>query len=175
MVRLATLYRPFLALIAVGALATASQAHDYKSGDLMIEQPWIKATPAGAKTAAGYATLMNHGSSPDKLIGGSAEGVDKFEVHQMTMENNVMKMGEVKGGLEVKPGETVELKPGSYHIMMIGLKQPFKVGNMVRGTLVFEKAGTVNVEFKVEPMSGKAKDEAMDEHMHMHGAEHKDH
>jgi len=63
----------------------------------------------------------------------------------MSMDQGVMKMRLVAGGLEIKPGETVELKPDSYHLMFIGLKQPLKKGEHVDGTLQFEKSGTVQV------------------------------
>jgi copper(I)-binding protein len=169
MIRIADLYRLLPALFALTLMAAAGHAHEYMAGDMMIGHPWTKAPPAGAKTAAGYAKLMNHGSEPDRLIGGSVEGADKFEIHEMTMDNNVMKMREVKGGLEIKPGQTVELKPGSYHFMIIGLKEPFKAGKMIKGKLVFEKAGTVDVEFKVEAMAAQ-----QEEHKHP-AEEHKGH
>jgi hypothetical protein len=161
--------------LAFCGFASAGQAHEFTAGDIMIGHPWVKAPPAGAKTAGGYAKLMNHGTEPDKLIGASVEAAEKVEVHEMSMENNVMKMGEVKGGLDIKPGETVELKPGSYHFMMIGLKEPLKEGKMVKGTLVFEKAGTVDVEFKVEAMGAKEATGATEDHMHGAAGEHKGH
>jgi copper(I)-binding protein len=71
------------------------------------------------------------------------------------MVGDVMKMRELPDGLEVKSGKSVELKPGSYHVMLMDLKQPLKEGDKVKGTLVFEKAGTVNVEFTVRGMGSK--------------------
>jgi periplasmic copper chaperone A len=137
--------------VLIGALSFIAplSAHEFKSGKLMIDHPWSRETPAGAKTAAGYLKITNNGKEADKLIGGSAEGVDAVEVHEMTMENNVMKMRRLDGGVEIKPGQTVEFKPGGYHLMMIGLKQPFKKGATVKGTLTFEKAGSVPVAFEV--------------------------
>jgi copper(I)-binding protein len=129
-------------------------AHEYKAGDLLIGHPWTRATPPAAKTAAGYLTITNSGKAADKLTGASAEGVDKVEMHEMKMENDVMKMRHLEDGVEIKPGEKVELKPGSYHLMMIGLKKGFEKGQMIKGTLTFEKAGNVPVEFKVEDKAG---------------------
>ncbi len=151
--------RPFLKTSAlVGAIAMTLSAplaaHEFKAGDLQIGHPWTRATPTGASTAAGYLKVTNSGKEADRLVGGSAEGIGKVEVHEMTMDNNVMKMRQLKDGMEIKPGETVELKPGAAHLMMIGVKAPFKEGTMVRGTLTFEKAGSVPVEFKVEAMGG---------------------
>jgi hypothetical protein len=101
------------------------------------------------------AKIKNTGKAADRLIGGSAAVAGKFEVHEMSMVDNVMKMRELPNGLEVKPGKSVELKPGSYHVMLMELKQPLKEGDKVKGTLVFEKAGTVNVEYTVRGMGSK--------------------
>jgi periplasmic copper chaperone A len=130
--------------------ATAASAHDYKAGSLEIKHPWSRATPKGATVAGGYMSIVNTGSAPDRLIGGSVEGAGKFEVHEMSMDGGVMKMRPLTKGLEIKPGQTVELKPGSYHVMFVGLKQPFEQGKRVKGTLEFETAGKVNVEYTVE-------------------------
>jgi copper(I)-binding protein len=75
------------------------------------------------------------------------------------MVDNVMKMRELPNGLEVKPGKSVELKPGSFHVMLMDLKQPLKEGDKVKGTLVFEKAGTVNVEYTVRGMGSKGENQ----------------
>jgi len=71
-------------------------------------------------------------------------------VHDTVTENGVGRMRQVKS-LEIKPGQTIELKPGGMHVMLMGLKQPLSQGQTVKGTLVFEKAGTVAVEFTVQP------------------------
>ena len=63
-------------------------------------------------------------------------------------------MRPIKDGVELKPGATVELKSGGYHLMMFDLKQPLKQGDHVKGTLTFEKAGPVDVEFAVEGVGG---------------------
>jgi periplasmic copper chaperone A len=139
-----------LAFAATAAQVTAAKAHDYKAGPLEIKHPWSRATPKGATVAGGYLSIVNTGSAPDRLIGGSVDGAGKFEVHEMSMDGSVMKMRALPKGLEIKPGQTVELKPGSYHLMFIGLKQPFEQGKRVKGTLEFEKAGKVEVEYAVE-------------------------
>lgn len=149
-----------LAFAALLALAPAAGAHEYKAGDLKIDHPWIRATPAGAKTAGGYARITNHGKETEKLVGGSATGAAVFEIHEMTTVDNVMKMRKLDAPVEIRPGETLELKSGGFHLMLIGLNAPYKEGEKIKGTLVFEKAGTVEVEFKVEPMAGKADHDA---------------
>jgi hypothetical protein len=149
--------KDFLAAVALTLAALSpALAHDYQAGSILIEHPWTRATPPGAKVAGGFMKLQNTGKEPDRLIGGSAAVAGKFEVHEMAMVNNVMKMRELENGIEIKPGQNVELKPGSFHVMFMDLKQQIKEGDRVKGTLVFEKAGTVEVEFKVEAMGAKA-------------------
>ena len=138
------------ALLVFGA--NAASAHEFKVGNLHIGHPWSRATPKGAKLAAGYLKITNNGSVADRLIGGSADFSGRFEIHEMKDEGGVMKMRALPNGIEIKPGETVELKPGGYHLMFPDLKQPLEQGKKVKGTLKFEKAGSVDVEYAVEAM-----------------------
>ncbi len=151
--------RYLLFVVLCGTALSVASAHDYTVGTLEIGHPWTRAS--SGKIAGGFLTITNKGAQAERLIGGSFENANKVEVHETVMENNVAKMRPVTGGLEIKPGETVELKPGSFHIMLVGLKRPTKDGERIKGTLVFEKAGTVAVEYVVErqasasPQSGK--------------------
>jgi copper(I)-binding protein len=138
------------------ALSSAAHAYDYKVGAIEIDHPWSRAVPKGASVAAGYLTIRNTGSEPDRLVSGATPVAGKMEVHGMSMDNGVMRMRPVTGGLEIKPGETVELKPQSSHIMMSGLKQPIVKGKSFKGSLVFEKAGAVEVDFSVEAVGAAA-------------------
>jgi copper(I)-binding protein len=146
----------FFFAAAFSLAVTAASSGDYKAGSLDISDPWSRATPKGSSVAAGYMKITNGGSTPDRLISGSSDVASKFEVHEMKMENGVAKMRPVKGGLEVKPGETVELKPGSFHVMFVGLKKPLSAGDHFKATLVFEKAGPVSVEYDVRAMGSEA-------------------
>jgi periplasmic copper chaperone A len=142
-----------LGIFVAGAIVLSSAAHayDYKIGALEIDHPWSRAVPKGATVAAGYLTITNTGTEPDRLISGSTPVAGKFEIHEMSVDNKgVMRMRPVPTGVVIKPGETVELKPQSSHIMMTGLKQPIEKGKPFKGSLVFEKAGTVEVDFTVE-------------------------
>jgi copper(I)-binding protein len=100
--------------------------------------------------------VTNAGAEPDTLTGGTFDQAGSVEIHSMSMEGGVMKMAPVEGGLVVKPGETVTLKPGGYHLMFQGLKDPLKKGQTVKGTLTFAKAGTVPVAYTVESLAAKA-------------------
>jgi copper(I)-binding protein len=146
------------ALLAAPLVVTtpAADAKDYHAGTLDISSPYSRATPHGASIAAGYLTIKNTGTTADRLIGGASDAAAKFEVHEMSMDNGIMKMRPIQGGLEIKPGETVELKPQGRHIMFVGLKKPLKQGDRLKVTLQFEKAGKVDVDFDVTGMGGPA-------------------
>jgi copper(I)-binding protein len=131
------------------------QAATFKAGDLVVEAPWVRATPKGAKVAGGYMKITNTGKEADRLIGGTIDRARRFEIHEMTMVDNVMRMRPLPNGIEIKSGETVELKPGGYHIMGLELEGGYSPGQIVKGTLKFEKAGTVDVEYKVSPVGAK--------------------
>src|SRR3984893_15632865 len=134
---------------ALALIAGPGLAETYKLGAIEIEQPWARATPKGATIGAGYMKITNKGTEADRLVGGTVGFAQRFEVHSMSMEQGVMKMREVKDGLEIKPGETVELKPGGYHVMFVGLKEPLKQGADLSVTLKFAKAGAVEGKYPV--------------------------
>jgi copper(I)-binding protein len=138
------------ALLIVGC--GGALAADTTIGALKIVQPWVRETPKGAKVGGGYLTITNTGSTPDRLVGGATPAAGRFEIHTMSMDNGVMKMRQMESGIEIKPGETVELKPGGLHVMMMDLKQPFAKGGEIKSTLKFEKAGSVDVVFPVQAM-----------------------
>jgi periplasmic copper chaperone A len=121
-----------------------------------IAQPWSRATPKGATSGAGYMTITNKGTTPDRLSCVSSDASGQCQIHSMTMEGGVMKMRPVEGGLEIKPGETITLKPGSFHVMFVDLKHPLERGNTVKVTLKFNNAGTVDVEYPVMAIGAAA-------------------
>jgi periplasmic copper chaperone A len=155
-------------LVGLSALSSGAIALDYKVGALEIDSPWSRAVPKGAKVAVGYMTIKNTGTEPDRLVSGATPVAGGFMVHEMTMDNGVMKMRPLASGLEIKPGETVELKPGSFHIMMTDLKQPIQRGKPFTATLKFEKAGNVNVDFVVEAAGATSAAAGHDAHQDMH-------
>lgn len=138
-----------LALVAIIAAKPAC-AEDVKAGDLVITQAWSRATPGGAKVGGGYLTIENKGSAPDRLLGGSSDIAAKVQVHEMSMNNGVMTMRPVDGGLVIEPGKTVKLTPGGFHLMLLDLKGPLKQGEKLPITLEFEKAGKVSVVLDVQ-------------------------
>jgi periplasmic copper chaperone A len=117
---------PILA-IALTLAASSAWSADYKVGSIEIDGPWSRATPKGAKVAGGYLRITNTGSTPDRLTGGTFAPAGGVEIHQMSMDRGVMRMRELKEGLEIKPGATIELQPSSNHLMFIDLKRPLAV------------------------------------------------
>jgi copper(I)-binding protein len=145
-----------LLFVAAICLVTGSaSAEDARIGSIEIIHPWSRATPKGASVGVGYATIRNAGTVSDRLIGGSIAVAARLEVHEMTMDAGVMKMRELKSGLEIKPGETAMFKPGGLHLMFVDLKMPLEKGKPVKGTLIFERAGTVEVTYDVESVGAQ--------------------
>lgn len=143
----------FLVLI-IPATAIAA---DTVKGDLVISDAWSRATPAGAPVGGGYLTITNKGSSTDRLVSFSTDLAGQPEIHEMKDEGGVMKMRPLKAGLAIPPGATVKLAPGGYHLMLLKLKKPLVAGQRFKATLVFEKAGPVEVEFEIRAMGGQQK------------------
>ncbi|MEH2530401.1 copper(I)-binding protein [Bradyrhizobium sp. AZCC 1588] len=137
-------------------IATSAGAHEYKAGALDIGHPWSRPTPKDSNIAGGYLTITNKGKTADRLIGGTSPAASQIEVHEVVDVDGMAKTRPLANGLEIKPGKTVELKPGAYRILLMGLKEPFLIGQKVKGTLVFEKAGPVDIIYNVEENAGAA-------------------
>ena len=148
--------RTRLLALVVAFLAVPAAAQDYRVGSLEIGHPWTRATAPTAPTGGGFLTVTNKGTTPDKLISAKSAAAETVQIHTMKMEGNVMRMREQDGGLEIAPGATVTLAPGHLHLMMMGLKGPLKQGEKVPVTLVFEKAGPIDVELAVMAMGASA-------------------
>lgn len=146
------LVRRLILASAVYLLAMPAMAHDYKIGSIEITTPWTRATAPSARTGGGFMTITNKGTVADRLVSARSNASDKVEVHEMQMDGNVMRMRELAKGLEIPPGATVILKPGSYHIMFMELKAPLAKDAKVPLTLVFEKAGSVDIQLDVQAM-----------------------
>lgn len=141
-----------MAVAATPALAQAparEPAAPYRAGQIEVAQPWIRATPNGAATAAAYFTLVNRGHTPDRLVSARSVLARQAQIHQMSMVGGVMRMREVSGGVAVAPGQVTSLLPGGPHLMLIGLAHAFRAGEKVPVTLTFARSGSVTAEFDV--------------------------
>ena len=143
------------AAVLIGCWTISVCAEEVTAGYLKISATWARATPKGAAVGGGYLTVTNMGNTLDRFIGGSSEVCSHLEIHEMGMDDGVMKMRPVAKGLEIKPGQKLELTPGGYHLMFVGLKKPFEQGQHIKATLQFEKAGSVPVDFTIEGMGAQ--------------------
>ena len=134
------------ALFAFSATAAFAQVD--------VKDAWARATVPGQKATGAFMKLTAKDGS--KLVSASSPAAGVTEVHEMKMEGDVMKMAELKDGLEIPAGAKVELKPGGFHIMFMGLKEGIKEGDAVKVKLVFEKAGEVEVEMPAQAADAKA-------------------
>ena len=137
-----------LTLASLVDLASVN-AHEIKVGDIVIGHPWSRQSPMAADVSAGFLLISNEGKNDDRLVKATATISDNVQLHDMKMVDDVMKMVELAEGIPIPAGAQVELKPGSLHVMFLDLKTPVKEGEFFKGTLTFEKAGTVEVEFEV--------------------------
>lgn len=143
-----------LAGLAAAALVVAGVVAGCSSGggtaEIAITDAWARSSPATAAAGAAYMTITNNGDAADALVGASSEAATTVEVHETVAVEEPAASDGMGGGmmgmqpiarLEIPAGGTVELKPGGYHIMLIGLTQELKVGDTIEITLTFEKAG----------------------------------
>ena len=129
-------------------LAAFAFAQDAKIGAISIAHPWARATPGAVKNSAAFMLFDNAGSA-DKLIGVSGDVAKDIQIHSMITEAGVMKMREIKS-LDIPANGKAELKPGGFHVMLIGLKDGLKEGEKFPLKLKFEKAGEVTVMVTAE-------------------------
>ena len=151
-------FRFLVPALLLTMVASSAFAHEYKLGSLVINHPWSRATPKGATVAGGYLKITNTGTTADRFVAGSSNAGKRFEIHEMSLDGGVMKMRELKEGVEIAPGATVEFKPGSYHVMFVDIAKPFAKGDKVKASLTFEKAGKLEVEFWVGDIGGTPKE-----------------
>ena len=149
------------------AAATTAFAHDYQLGDLNIGHPWARATPPQARVAGAYLSIENNGTTPDRLVSGSTSAARAVEIHSTEITDGVMRMRALPEGLAIPAGETVALAPGGYHLMLIDPVEPLQDGARVPLTLVFETAGSVEVELAVEAMGAPGPDHSTMDHSSM--------
>ena len=149
------------------ASATAAFAHGYKLGDISVHHPYAIETPKMVKSGGGYMTITNNGKEDDALIAVKAD-FPQVMLHKTVIKDGVATMPHMHK-VELKAGETVTFEPGSLHVMFMGLGgDPFEVGEKIPATLVFEKAGALDVVFNVQARKGKKETMSMDHSGHDH-------
>jgi copper(I)-binding protein len=139
------------ALISFISLFAAADTASH--GDIIIDSPWARASAPGAPSA-GFLTLHNKGDMDDTLMKVTGDFAKKLEIHKSFKDGGVMRMVEQKNGVVIPPNGMVTLAPGGYHLMFMGLKKNFAVGEVYSVVLTFEHAGEVTVELEVKESAG---------------------
>ena len=172
--------------VAATLLCGASYAHSFKAGELEVTHPYATPSRPGQPNGAAWFGVVNSGDAADRIVDVRANVGKHTEIHDMTMENDIMRMFRVDG-VDVPAHSTVQMGDGNkLHIMFMELNEPLKLGDKFTLDVVFEKAGVVPVEVIVEPQKkagekhehhahgeGDAKDQSKDHSAHGgHGAQH---
>ncbi|MXO66725.1 copper chaperone PCu(A)C [Altericroceibacterium endophyticum] len=151
-------------ILSIGACSSETQpdntASESATSEIAITASWSRETAEGQDAGGAFMTIANTGPGSDRLIGGSTPVAGDVQVHTVDMTGGVMRMRQLQDGLEIPAGGTVTLRPGSFHIMLMGLKHPLEQGETVPLTLTFAKAGPVEVELAVEPVGSQGPNEA---------------
>lgn len=135
-------------VFAVAALSACSPSPS-AGGTLRVSDAWSAATPAGATIGAGYLTVINAGTRAVRLVGVESSASERVELHGMSMDGGIMRMRPVEGGVEVAAGGDVSFEPGGTHLMLIGLKRPLLVGEIVPLVLTFDTGQRVETALEV--------------------------
>ena len=137
------------AVPATPAPAPAAPVADAAHTGLMVHEAWSRPLAPGATVAAGYGLLMNHGTTPERLVAARAEGVGRVEIHTIESVDGVMQMRPLEGGLELPVDGTARLVPGGKHLMFFEVTRSWAEGERIPVTLVFESGTETLVEFAV--------------------------
>lgn len=147
-----------------GAFSFSANACGYNVGKLEIEHPWSRETPPNATVAGAFLKVKNQGDVEDTLVSAESPIAEKVELHAHVHENGMMKMRQVEG-IAIPANGSEVLKPGSYHVMLFGMKKAPRDGETFPMTLNFEKSGSIDIEVSVKKV---VKNDTQKEKMHHH-------
>lgn len=151
--------RSTLALSLATAFAPPAQA-------IEISEAWARANPPGSTLSAAFLSLQDDSGAGDRLLAASSPVAGRIELHQTSMEGDVMRMRRIDDGLPVPAGGNVELRPGGLHLMLLDLPEALTAGQRFMLQLDFEQAGSVQVQVTVRAPG--ASEDADHEHHHHH-------
>jgi copper(I)-binding protein len=135
-------------LVLFGSMAAAET---YRVGAIEVVDPWARATPVGATVTAGYMRIINHGETPERLLTIRSGQAGGFEFQELSLDDNVMRLRTIARGVEIGPGQTVEFRPGlASQAVFSGLAAQLRPGDLLPATLMFERAGPVEVGLSVK-------------------------
>ena len=151
----------FICLFTLDNFATAEPI---LRGPISLEVPIIKLVSMKSRVAVGYVSISNNGEYKDTLLKAKVEFASTAEIHKMTMDNGIMRMRKITGGVIVQPGKSVSLEKGGLHLMFMGLKHKLIPGVEFPVDLHFENQGWVQIGFLVEQLH------KMDGQRHLHNS-----
>jgi len=154
--------------LCLSVMAFAAQATDFNLGLLTLSDPYIRAMPVSAKVSSGYMEIRNQGEEADTLLAATSPAAARIEIHEMTVENEVMRMRPLPQGLALPAGEVVSLEPGGYHLMIFEPSEPLTQGKTFPLTLQFAKAGTLDLLVDIRDIKANNKAQEADKHHHSH-------
>jgi copper(I)-binding protein len=131
-------------IMALGLTGLASAGEVFRVGSIEIESPWARASIGRTRPAAAYFTIRNKGTVPDRLMAVANPSAGMISIHRTKHEGGVMRMSPA-GPIEIPPGQSVTLKPGGLHVMMMKLRSPLRKGQTTELELTFERAGKIKV------------------------------
>ena len=153
-----------VALSAVVSAAFITSAH----AQVTVKDPWVRATVAQQKATGAFMQITS--TQDARLVEVQSPVAGVVEIHEMSMDKDIMRMRAMPGGLELPAGKTVELKSGGYHVMLMGLKQQMKEGAIVPLTLIVEgkdkKRSSIEIKAPVKPLAAASKMGDMGKHGH---------
>ena len=130
-------------------------AHDYENDSVFIDHPWMKIFE---NRGAGYFSLKNKSNQDIKIIAAKSNSIKSIEIHNIILEDDVMKMRPVKDGITIPSGSTLEFKPKSYHLMFFGIEGMYHKDDMIDVQLIFENNMVIDVKFKVDDIKSSKHD-----------------
>lgn len=160
--------KALLAAALIALTPTWAAAHEFVSEAVHIDHPWSRPTPPGTPMGVGYLVIKNTSDADITLVGAQTPRAASVSIHESMMHDGMMSMKPLKAGLLIPAGETVELKPHGYHLMLEKLNGPLQEGESIPLTLEFDGAEALDVELTVEPLddgSMKEKVDHSDHHM----------
>lgn len=161
------LLSPIAGVAVLAFFNSTAFSHELEVGTLLIQHPWVAAKDTTSTATTAYVIeIQNRGTGPDRLLGASLSG-EKGILQEADAGARPAKFATHEHGFQIEPGGFVRLQPGGARILFEGLHGALKEGEMVKGTLEFEKAGTIEIEFTIEP-AGLAEEDDTPIHHHTH-------
>jgi hypothetical protein len=139
-----------VALVAIIAVLLWPRKADvaFRKGDIVVTEPWARATPGPVRIGVAYLTITNRGSAPDRLVRVETPVAERAELHISVMQNGVMQMRPLES-VALPPGHTVQFAPGGMHIMLINLNAPLEEGGHFDMRLILERTGGLDIQVPV--------------------------